>query len=225
MKFETIEFGESKKDVLFFFPFWRSPRWFSMLFSKLLARKFRVVLYDYSQDILCSSLSKTLGNFTKIVKEAETIAKKHSKQGKKVFVLGTSIGSYLSFLLMKKSKYISKAFIVTSSAKFTDFVWYGVRTNKIRSRLQKEGITYSKASDYWRTLDPSYNVEKVTSKIHFSYSKNDQVIPSMFGEQLYLLLDEKKLLVSGYESNILHHIPIILWNLIRFRNIERFFGK
>lgn len=201
MKFIRTISGDHNKEIIVIFPQWKSPRFLYSLISKRLSKRYCVITYYYSSDILVSNVGEVLENFKKVLKDANDVVRLLPK--KTVNVLAFSIGSYLAFMFAKANQRVAKMFIVASGSPFSEFVWGGKSTKGIKKKMIKQRLSLSTLGAKWMQLSPSYQMKNIKSRVFLILSKGDKVIPYNLGVDLIHKLDVNKV---KYKSKVHKHI-------------------
>lgn len=212
MKFGKTIRGKNNKNTIIIFPPWESLRVPYYFISKKLSKEYCVITYHYSSDILNSDTEDTLNNFITIVNDATECLNSLSKDN--ICILGLSIGSYLAFMFAKKNK-ISKLFVVTSSSSFSEFVWYGNATKRIKKEIVKQKFSLSKLDTKWKELSPSYRLDKIKAKLLLILSEADTIIPYKLGQDLVNKLNQNKVKHNVQTFKNSPHILVIFLKVLK----------
>jgi esterase/lipase len=189
MRFTKKIMGKGN-DLLIIFPPWKSSGLIYPIISKKLSKKFCVITYYYSSDILTSDVQQTLKNFQAIIRDAKKLirALKHDN----INIIGFSIGSYLAFMLAKRLLERSGLCIITSSSRFSDFVWYSTSTKKIKKGILDQKVNLHLLESKWKAISPCNNI-KDRVKIHVVLSRSDRTIPYRHGKELIKNLNKNNI--------------------------------
>lgn len=217
MRYHRTILGKKNKDLIIIFPHWNAKdlHCYNVLWD--LSRKHCVLLYYYDPDIVMYDVKETRDNFDIIIDDAcEYIKENHFTS---VNALGYSLGTFLSFMLAKKTD-VKKIFLVSSAADFAEVIWSGTSAKETKRQLIMKGETLATVQKGWKTMAPITDIDKVKSKISIVLSETDQVV-------LYTLAKELLNKLKNYELKVhrLSHTALIVRYLFLTKRIVNFFKE
>lgn len=225
--FRKKVFGKNNKKIIFLICGWPGKIWHYHLTAKALdLHGFQSIVYEYDDDILSSSIEKTIKNTTSIKKEVLKEIKILKKKGFKDFsIFGTSYGSIISFMIGNESEDISKIIINLIGADLAEVVW---TWNKGKDGLVKKGIisqniTLQQLKKNWHHLSPVNNLKNLRSKkILFYMAKKDEVIPYKLQKRLLEeLIKVNKNVQVEHDIKYNHFISAMI-NLLNYKKYIKF---
>jgi len=211
MKFNKTICGKDNKEAVVIFPHWKSISFDYNLLSKRLSRKYCVITYNYTKDILSQDVIKTLSNFKAIIKDANLLI--NQNKYKPITVIGFSLGSYLAFMLAGNKK-VSKVIAITSSWSFPYFIWYSNRTRGIKKALIKQKMTLLLLDKKLGEISPANNLRNKNLSIFLVLSESDRIIPYPIGKELAdNVASKKRNSVKIYRN--LPHVFIVYYYMFK----------
>lgn len=192
---------QNNSQVIIIFSHWKSKSFLFLPLIRSLSKKYTVILYTYPRKILSSNSDLTKKYFKFISNDA----KKSIKSFKKVNVIGLSIGSYLAFYFAKSNK-INKLLFITCSSDFSEFIWFGNKTQKIKQELVFR-FNLKKFKKLNLTLSPIYNIKKINCNVVAIFSINDKTIPFYLSKDLIDNLPKNTKIIK---HEFLSHNAVIL---------------
>ncbi|MBR9690893.1 hypothetical protein GOV08_04385 [Candidatus Woesearchaeota archaeon] len=200
MNYKKTVYGDKKGKLLIIFSHWKSKPIGYYYLAKNLSSNYHVVLYTYSNEILTSDTTETLKNFRRVVSDANDLI--NSKKFSSIDVAGFSLGTFLLFMLAKKSKNISKLVAVSSSPTFAEAVWSAWSTRTIKKELVEKKIYLEELKERWGELAPASRLNRLKGKVVLVLSQNDYSIPYPLGENLMINLEVHK---KDYEVKVFRY--------------------
>jgi predicted esterase len=155
--------------------------------KKILKRGCSFLEYEFPEAILSSSWETTVEDFNRIRdninKEIEKLKKRY--KFKKINLVGISIGCINTCMIANNNSIIDKICLIVPGRCLAESMWKGISTQKIRQAYEKNGINLKKLKEYWRSLAPENNINKLKAKeISIFLSKADVIIPFHCGKKL-----------------------------------------
>lgn len=216
MKFKKTSIGKGKRAFVFFHGWKGSSRHYFAY--KPLSKKGACIFYDYTPDILSSDVQATLNGFKGIIQDALKAVEKHSA----VSVFGSSLGSTLAWMLVKKCKKTDRVILNTLGYNFAETVWAGKATQRIKKEVQAQNISLEQLDVLWKELSPEHNLKFLKGRNYLFYIPlKDKTIP--FRQQLKLIQELKKIADIEVVSNpYIPHIPAVVRNILRIKKNMQF---
>lgn len=179
---------KGSKELFVILPPWGGRLYLNFfLRKKLLKQGYSFLEYEFPEAILSSNWEITLEEFSRIretvAKEIEKIKKKHGF--KKINLIGVSIGCINTCMIANNNSFIDELFLIIPGRCLAESMWKGISTQKIREAYEGKRITLKKLKEYWRSLAPENNINKLKAKkISIFLSKADVIIPFHCGKKL-----------------------------------------
>jgi esterase/lipase len=203
--FIKSDFAYKTDKLVVLLPGWCvTPKQNRILMDKI--KKFSILSYTFSSDILTSDYKSTLNCFqsikAKVQKDIRDLRKRHNFS--EIMVIGVSLGCVNACMVANDNKLVDKMYLITPGHCLAESLWYGIGTDSIKKEFENKGITLSALKKYWQQLAPENNIDRLQGKeIRIFVSKSDIIIPYSYGKKLFELLKKKKYVVQ-YSENIFY---------------------
>lgn len=225
MIFNVKQFGKGNKLVMLYVGWHGSIKSYNYPIQKLVKAGYKVIAYEYKNNVLAPDIEVTLQNAQAILKDSmQKISE--NKSATQIATFGTSYGTLIACLVAKKSPRVNKVILNLAGDWLGDTVWNWNKTNKdFKDELVKLGMTEVKLHSAWETISSAYEAEKLKDKQVLLYvAKNDRVIPYDRGISLAKELKKGGAKVTLKTSRFGHMVSIIL-NLARAQTYLDFLRK
>ncbi|MFA5961335.1 MAG: hypothetical protein WC848_01490 [Parcubacteria group bacterium] len=176
--------------------------------KKILERGYSFLEYEFPEAILSANWEITLEEFSRIrkaiIEEIEKIKKKH--KFKKIKLIGVSIGCINTCMIANNNSTIDELFLIVPGRCLAESMWKGISTQKIREVYKRKKITLKKLKEYWQSLAPENNINKLkVKKISIFLSKADVIIPFHYGKKLVEKIKAFKYNIFYKDNKFLGH--------------------
>jgi hypothetical protein len=193
--------------------------------KKILKRGYSFLEYEFPEEILSSNWEITLKDFSKIrdaiIKEIRKTKKEH--KFRKINLIGVSIGCINTCMIANDNSLIDELFLIIPGRCLAESMWKGISTQKIRQAYENKGVTLKKLKEYWHSLAPENNINKLKAKkISIFLSKADVIIPFHYGKKLVEEIKAFRYNISYKDNKFLGHN---LTALSFYLNPEKFLFK
>lgn len=230
MKISSRSKRLDKKDIIVIVPGWMHRKFKKykpfILLEHNIPKNYGYIRYNYSHDMLNSDPILTKKNILKLTKRIETDLNKLNKKSKRNFYgYGQSLGN-LFLCISSKDIYFKKIVYILPGDNLAEMVWNGEATEKIKKKMEKDGMTLPKLKELWKEISPDHQFKRKARKTEY-YIKNgkrDKIIPQKNSKGLIKYLKEKKIKLVLHENMLNHYIEIIL-ELIYPRTALKFLTK
>lgn len=191
-----------------------------ILIKRLLKKGYSCLSYYISSSILSPNINETLKSFELIKDQIRSdIFKLKAEHGfKRIDLIATSLGVISACPIANNNSDIDNLFFIVPGSSLALPLWDGVSTQDLRNIYEKQNINNGQLESAWETLAPKNNVNALTGKnIFISISKQDRVIPYVFGRELVDLFkkmyhDKTTIQESSYLGHYLTIIKYYLFN-------------
>jgi len=190
-KFIKREFclGKKKKKELYvLFPHWWST-YKTTVFIKhnILSAGYSYLGYELPGGILSGDAGKTLKSFLDINQDATRYLKKLAKKHKfsKINVVGVSLGGVNACMLTNNNRLVDTVDLIAPGNCLAEAMWKGGRTQWLRKKYEKKGVSLKKLKEAWSEIAPENNLGGFGGKrVCVKLSKADEVVPYSCGKSL-----------------------------------------
>lgn len=154
--------------------------------GSLFPKKGNVVAYLVPRII--PNPAKSYMRISRVYNDALKRAKSHAISGKKINILGVSLGNVIAYRLATKVKAKELISIVPGS-KLPECIWDGIATRK---STRTSGFKFEDFNKCLSSFNPIDNVNKINSRIEIHLGGYDKVVPYKRGLELLNKLKAKK---------------------------------
>lgn len=119
---------------------------------------------ERADHLVSSNIGRSLQSIRQAVLDTRAAVSWLKHQGyEKIGIVGTSIGSCVSFLAFVHDPRINASVFNHVSGYMSDVVWHGLSTYHVRSGLE-QGITLDELRNYWLPVSPMAYLEKLAAQ-------------------------------------------------------------
>lgn len=222
--------GKNNKKVIFFLIGWKGKigQHFPIALF-LMLKGYRVIIYEYSNEILSPDVEQTVKNCNKVRDDVLRQIKELETEGVKSFCLfGNSMGTILSLMIANSSpKSISKIILNLVGADLAETVWTWDKVKRLewfKRDLLKQKIDLEQLKKAWKTLSPINNIQNLHNIPLLIYvSQKDELIP--FQQSQKITEELSKVTEAQVIFNNNNHMGGLILNLLRAGTYLKFLKK
>lgn len=204
-----------QKKIIIIIGAWTRQNWLYDILDKEVPAEFGYISYSLPFSILSSNAQKTKKKFFKFIEQVLKDIRK-LKGKKKFYIFAQSLGTTFAMILADKIRF-EKIVLTVPGDNLADCFWQGDKTQKLRKKMEKQGMTLEELKKIWKPISPDnyFKAKSLKAKYLIQLCKKDNVIPYKNGQQLIKLMKTKNIDLKVEESEFLSHdldcVFDILW--------------
>jgi len=189
-----------------------------ILINRLYKKGYSCLAYRIPGSVLSSDINETVRYFDLIKNQIKSdISKlKNEHHFKRIDIVAASMGVVSACLISNDNDDINNLYFIVPGSNLALSLWNGIRTQNLRNIYEQQNINQEQLNSIWKVLAPKNNINELNNKnIFLSISKQDKIIPYIFGKELMISIKNMypdNIIVQ--ENNYLgHYLTVVKYYL------------
>lgn len=159
----------------------------TILLRRLFNQGYSCLAYFFPKSILSPDISRTRELFEQIKNtvRADISRLKTEHHFQKIDIIATSLGVVSACLIANDNDDVADLYFIVPGSCLAASLWDGIRTKKLKSIYEHQGINREQLVQSWHSLAPKNNINTLRNRnIFIALSRSDRVIPYRYGREL-----------------------------------------
>jgi len=212
----------SKIGYILIAPWHAGSHIFSLIKRRIRQEGEAYIQYNLIPDILSLDVKTTRKYFEAINRNIrEDLEKIHKENGiEKFIIVGLSLSCVFAMMIANENTLVTDVILVAPGSTLAESMWTGLRTEKIKRVMKRNGMTLGHLKKYWAELAPESYIRGIKDKkVTILLSKSDNIIPYRFGKRFAEEVKKEIPDVEIKENNMLGHYGTMIYFCLFSKNI------